>query len=500
MRAAIALLPECVDPQQDIYGYGFGLGPGRQLIDTLTFASVASGGAPEPWLATAWTVDEAAQVFNFTLRDDVTFSNEEKLIAQAVASDARTVVITFDHPRADFLFRSWSGIPGIVAPQTLQKTAEQRCVDGIIGSGPFVQDGAVNFNSTVTFKRREGYNWAPKGLDHVETIEWTVIPEGTVRSGALRSGQVDLIFQASTKDVPSFNREGFTVHTDTVNALSVGFFANTTRGNLVDPAVRRAIQLGIDRQKVIDYAFDGIGVPARNLVASGSPIYNDLGDLLVQDQAKAREILDAAGWTLPEGAKIREKDGKSLEIELTFRENAYNLVTTEAVQQQLAQIGIQITLRPRTGADFANVVNSKAYELHRWSSEFWPPRMLSPRGNRGASSLVLPALVLAVPTAATTVQLLVASLRSTLDEPFIAMARAKGGSRRYVLYIHELRGSVFPVVTALGVTAGTLIGGTVVLETVFSRLGIGAVIMRAVSYQDTPSSWPSCCSPPASLF
>ncbi|MCL4067506.1 ABC transporter substrate-binding protein [Pseudomonas sp. GX19020] len=241
LRAAIALLPECVDPQQDIYG--FGLGPGRQLIDTLTFASVASGGAPEPWLATAWTVDEAAQVFTFTLRDDVTFSNEEKLTAQAVADnfiwlskqkasvagaaaiegfvsavapDARTVVITFDHPRADFLFRSSSGIPGIVAPQTLQKTAEQRCVDGIIGSGPFVQDGAVNFNSTVTFKRREGYNWAPKGLDHggkahVETIEWTVIPEGTVRSGALRSGQVDLIFQTATKDVPSFNREGFTV-------------------------------------------------------------------------------------------------------------------------------------------------------------------------------------------------------------------------------------------------------------------------------------------------
>lgn len=60
-------------------------------------------------------------------------------------------------------------------------------------------------------------------------------------------------------------------------------------------------------------------------------------------------------------------------------------------------------------------------------------------GNRGASSLVLPALVLAVPTAATTAQLLVASLRATLDEPFIAMARAKVGSRRYVLYIHALR-------------------------------------------------------------
>lgn len=416
LRAALAILPECVDPQQDVYGYGFSLGPGRQLIDTLTYAPASGGGAIEPWLAKSWTVDDRAEIFTFTLRDDVTFSNGEKLNAQVVADNFNwlskqnssvagaaaiegfveakvlgdyQIAIKFGTPHADFLYRTTNGNLGIVAPETLKKSAEQRCAEGVIGSGPFVQDGPVNFNRAVTFKRREDYNWAPPSLDHkgkayVEKIEWQVIPEGAVRTGALRSGQVDLIFQASTKDVPTLQQQGFEIHTDSVNWLNVGFFANTSKPNLSELAVRQAIQIGIDRQKVIDYAFDGIGVPARNLLASGSPLYNDLSGLLTQDQDKARQILDAAGWIVPPGGKIRQRDGRPLEIELTFRENAYNQVTTEAVQQQLAQIGIQIKLRPRTGSDFSAAVNAKDYELHRWSSEFWPPRLLSPKGNNSS--------------------------------------------------------------------------------------------------------------------
>lgn len=107
-------------------------------------------------------------------------------------------------------------------------------------------------------------------------------------------------------------------------------------------------------------------------------------------------------------------------------------------------------------------------------------------GNDGLQTLILPAFVLSIPAAATTAQLLSATLRTALHEPYITMARAKGGSRSYVLLVHALRNSIIPVITALGMTAGTLIGGTVVLETVFSRLGIGSVIMRAVTYQDTP--------------
>ncbi|MEH1013103.1 ABC transporter permease [Micromonospora sp. CPCC 206060] len=113
-------------------------------------------------------------------------------------------------------------------------------------------------------------------------------------------------------------------------------------------------------------------------------------------------------------------------------------------------------------------------------------QLLPAIGNDGVRSLVLPALVLAVPTAAMSAQILSRSLEATLHAPYIETARARGASRSRVLLRHALRNSVLPVVTALGMTAGHLIGGSVIMETVFSRSGVGAITVRAVNFQDTP--------------
>ncbi|MEV0398269.1 ABC transporter permease [Polymorphospora rubra] len=107
-------------------------------------------------------------------------------------------------------------------------------------------------------------------------------------------------------------------------------------------------------------------------------------------------------------------------------------------------------------------------------------------GNDGVESLVLPAVVLAIPTASTTAQILARSLEATLDAPYIATVRSRGASRARVLVHHALRNSIIPVITALGMTAGHLIGGSVIMESVFSRSGVGAITVRAVDFQDTP--------------
>ncbi|MBO4206775.1 ABC transporter permease [Micromonospora echinofusca] len=113
-------------------------------------------------------------------------------------------------------------------------------------------------------------------------------------------------------------------------------------------------------------------------------------------------------------------------------------------------------------------------------------QLLPAIGNDGVRSLVLPALVLAVPTAAMSAQILSRSLEATLHAPYVETARARGASRSRVLLRHALRNSVLPVVTALGMTAGHLVGGSVIMETVFSRSGVGAITVRAVNVQDTP--------------
>jgi peptide/nickel transport system permease protein len=107
-------------------------------------------------------------------------------------------------------------------------------------------------------------------------------------------------------------------------------------------------------------------------------------------------------------------------------------------------------------------------------------------GNAGFASLVLPATVLAIPKAALVAQILSRSLDATMKSPYIETALSRGASRSRVLLRHAFRNSTIPVITALGMAAGQLIAGSVVVETVFSRSGIGLITVKAVTYQDTP--------------
>lgn len=113
-------------------------------------------------------------------------------------------------------------------------------------------------------------------------------------------------------------------------------------------------------------------------------------------------------------------------------------------------------------------------------------RLLPGMGNEGLANLVLPALVLAIPTAALIAQILSRSLQSVLGSAYIATARGRGANRLRLLFGHAFRNSIIPVVTALGMASGQLIAGSVVVETVFSRSGIGLLTVKAVLFQDTP--------------
>ena len=100
-------------------------------------------------------------------------------------------------------------------------------------------------------------------------------------------------------------------------------------------------------------------------------------------------------------------------------------------------------------------------------------------------ALILPVATLAVPIAAPLAQILIRSLDEAELQPFVAVARAKGASRSYVLWHHVLRNALLPVQTIAGVLFGELLAGAVVTETVFGINGLGRVTEQAVSNQDT---------------
>ncbi|WP_280448657.1 ABC transporter permease [Nocardia brasiliensis] len=107
-------------------------------------------------------------------------------------------------------------------------------------------------------------------------------------------------------------------------------------------------------------------------------------------------------------------------------------------------------------------------------------------GGHGIAGTILPALTLGLPIGAVIAQVLTAGLESTWRQPFVDVALAKGGSRWWVQRRHVLRPASVPTFTIAGVLVGNMLAGSVVVETVFARQGVGRLTQTAVLAQDIP--------------
>jgi ABC-type dipeptide/oligopeptide/nickel transport system permease component len=107
-------------------------------------------------------------------------------------------------------------------------------------------------------------------------------------------------------------------------------------------------------------------------------------------------------------------------------------------------------------------------------------------GQGGLQRLILPALALGLDFSAVTARLVRANLLEVLVADYVRTARAKGAPPRIVLIRHALRNAMVPAITIIGLQVGTLLGGAVVVETVFARQGIGRLLVGAILAQDFP--------------
>lgn len=107
-------------------------------------------------------------------------------------------------------------------------------------------------------------------------------------------------------------------------------------------------------------------------------------------------------------------------------------------------------------------------------------------GNRGFESLVLPAITLAIPSAAVYAQVLLRGFQGVWQEPYIATAYAKGLSRGQVQLRHAFKNASLPLLTLVGLQVGNTVSGAVLVETIFARAGIGRLVQEAVLRQDIP--------------
>jgi len=104
----------------------------------------------------------------------------------------------------------------------------------------------------------------------------------------------------------------------------------------------------------------------------------------------------------------------------------------------------------------------------------------------GLHALLLPAVALALAQAAILARITRSALLDVWREDFVRTARAKGLSRRAVLWRHVLRNALVPVVTVMGLQFANLVTGTIVIENVFALPGLGRLIFQAISNRDLP--------------
>ncbi|WOF23192.1 ABC transporter substrate-binding protein [Microbacterium betulae] len=348
----------------------------RQIVDSLLYQNPETQ-ALEPWLAESYEVSDDATTFTFHLRDDVTFSDGTPLTAEVVRGtfddivaagaasqngasllvgyeetvvvDEHTAEVRFAKPNAAFPNSVASVTLGIVGAATFDTAYEERA-DGsaVVGSGPFVVDHYTKDVETV-LTARDDYAWAPEafgndGAPHLDEVTFQVVPEPSVRTGGLVSGQFDAVTGVQPSDQSQVQDAGLTL-VDRVNpGLSFGLSVNVARPAVSDVAVREAIAAAIDPQVVVDTALNELYSVADSSLSSTTPAYASQAERFAYDPEHAAALLDEAGWE--EGSDgVREKDGEPLEILLLWStNNSTNQTVVELVQQQLAQVGIGVEL------------------------------------------------------------------------------------------------------------------------------------------------------------
>ncbi len=366
----------------------------RQLFDSLVDQDPKTGEIV-PWLASSWEVSPDATSFTFHLRDDVTFSDGTPLTADVVKAnfddiiksgakataalpafggykdttvvDPQTVTVNFSTPNAPFLQAASQVGLAIVAPSTLAIAFDDRATSGLVGTGPFTLDHYTK-DSEVVLKKRSGYSWGSdardnKGAAHLDEVVFTIIPESSVRTGALQSGQVDVIGGVPPQDIASVRDGGFELVQRANPGVVFGLSAIVDKPPLDDPDLRSALALALDPTAVRDAALSPEFAVATSALSKTTPSWVDLSASIKSDPDAAGKALDAAGWTLG-GDGVREKDGKKLELALGWITNfGPNQTALELIQAELAAVGVTVTLEGGAAPDYLQGLTDKKYDL-----------------------------------------------------------------------------------------------------------------------------------------
>lgn len=330
-----------------------------------------------PGLAESWEILEEGRRYRFHLRSGVRFHDGSTLDAGDVAWTFRTLIdgtvatpkrAAFDRverievvdlhtidfhlsePFGSFLveFTSSQGIvPEGSTPEEMNRH--------LIGTGPFRFAGQTP--ETVALKAFEDC-W--DGAPHLDRVVLREIPDATVRVLELMKGTVQLVINDLPPDlVPRFREHEAYRVVEAPGAVYAYLGLNLRDPILEDLRVRRALAHAIDRHKLVDSLWRGLGRITETILPPGLYYRHEDLEPYDYDPARARELLDQAGWPDPDG------DGPKPRFILTYKTstNEAYVLQAQVIQQMLAEVGVEVEINSQEFATFYEDVRRGSFQI-----------------------------------------------------------------------------------------------------------------------------------------
>jgi peptide/nickel transport system substrate-binding protein len=357
-----------------------------QYLDSLLFSSLVQRDAKMhlvPDLAASWEVPDP-RTYIFHLRRDVRFHNGQRLEAADVkytfdsllsgavkspkrgsfaivervdAPDDATVIFHLREPSASFLWDLSRPAIGILPRPGTPGGAANPAVDPI-GTGPFRFVRAVQ-DEEVVLERNPDYFAGPPSIDRVR---FRVVPDETTRALELRKGSADLALNALTPDtVVALERApGLVVRDEPGTHLAYVAF-NLDDSILRHRRVRQALAYATDRKALIEYLLRGEARLASSLLPPNHWAYDPNLPQYDYDPARARRLLDAAGYPVA-------ANGMRFHLTLKTSTDAATRLLAAALQDEWRRVGVALELRPLEFGSFYGDITHGSFQLYtlRW--------------------------------------------------------------------------------------------------------------------------------------
>lgn len=341
--------PSCLDPH-------VGGNYPQALLATQVFDSLVSrneDGEMIPWLATEWAVADDGLSWEFTLRDDVTFTDGTPFDAEAVkvnmehlqdpATESSTGYLALgkvssvevvsdtvarfeltepDSALLESLAQPWLAIE---SPAGIARGMEENC-QSPVGTGPFIIDEWVK-QDHVSLVRNDDYTSPPADAAHdgpayLDAIEWRFISDSASRYAALQGGQVDVIDNAQPDTLAAAEKTGTLTELDAPRpGASNRIELNSGKAPFNDVKVREAFIRAVDVNDGIDSLFFGSADRSYSPLSSVEVVAYSDESLFDVDLDAANALLDDAGWTERDADGYRVKDGERLSLDFPVSTN-----------------------------------------------------------------------------------------------------------------------------------------------------------------------------------